>query len=135
METPEIKNRFLCTAIRGTNDRASSSAMQDNRHMIRLMVRISATVLDSRSLSSRTFAHARTPYTGIPSCATMVKYDIIEEAKETVPVPSGPRTLDTYGNVIRGKRMEETVRRLFMMKLRVREWDLVMGACPFCIDA
>lgn len=42
----------------------------------------------SFSRSSRTLAHARIPYVGIPSEANMVKYEITDVAKFTFPIPS-----------------------------------------------
>ena len=42
---------------------------------------------------------------------------MIETANETFPVPTSSRTLDTYGNVIRGKMKVDIVRMAFIMKL------------------
>ena len=60
-----------------------------------LMISNSWNVFDSTALSSRTFAQARIPYTGIPNCENIAKYEITEVAKETLPVPRGKRILDT----------------------------------------
>lgn len=57
----------------------------------------------SFSRSSRTLAHARIPYVGIPSEANMVKYEITDVAKFTFPIPSTKRVREIYGNVISGK--------------------------------
>jgi len=37
-------------------------------------------------------------------------------AKATLPVPSGSRILETYGKEIRGKRIEDAIRKIFIIK-------------------
>lgn len=42
-------------------------------------------------------------------------------AKETFPVPSGSRILDTYGNVIKGNMNDDIVRIEFITKFNFRD--------------
>ena len=65
------------------------------------------------------------PYVGIPSEANMVKYDITDVAKLTLPLPSTKRVRDIYGNVISGKINEETVSMVFIIKLNCTERILI----------
>lgn len=51
--------------------------------VIRFIIISSCAVFVSFSRSSRTLAHARIPYVGIPSEANMVKYEITDVAKFT----------------------------------------------------
>lgn len=85
--------------------------------VIRFIIISSCAVFVSFSRSSRTLAHARIPYVGIPSEANMVKYEITDVAKFTFPIPSTKRVREIYGNVISGKINEETVSMAFIMKL------------------
>ena len=86
----------------------------------------------SSSLSSLTFAQARIPYVGIPSCAAMLKYAIKEVAKETRPSPAGSKIRDTYRIVIRGKITFAARRIVFIRKLRRIDGCFCMvGLLPF----
>ena len=85
--------------------------------MKRFIIISSCVVFVSFSRSSRTLAHARIPYVGMPSEANIVKYDITDVAKLTLPLPSTKRVRDIYGNVISGKINEETVSMAFIIKL------------------
>ena len=82
----------------------------------RLTSKSSCTTFDSCALSSRTLAHARIPYIGIPNCDSIIKYVTTEVAKDTFPVPSGNRIRDTYGKVISGKMMLERDSSTFIIK-------------------
>ena len=42
-------------------------------------------------------------------------------ANETLPVPVGPKTLDTYGKVIKGKMNDDMVKIAFIMKFFLRD--------------
>ena len=45
-----------------------------------------------------------------------MKYDINEVANETLPVPEGSKTLETYGKVISGNINEDIVNNAFITK-------------------
>ena len=51
-----------------------------------------------------------------------------EVAKLTLPVPSGRRILETYGNVIRGKINEDILSRAFITKFNFIDFFLFIYA-------
>ena len=66
------------------------------------MIKISLVNLLSFTLSFLIDAASLMAYELIPSPAMIEKYETIDCAKRTFPIPSGIRIRDVYGNVIRG---------------------------------
>ena len=110
-----IKIRELYARKLGIANTKMPNARYDSKLMTRLIAISSCTTRDNFLLSSLTFAQARIPYVGIPSCESIRKYDTNEVANDTRPVPSGRRMRDTYGKVISGKINDESVRMVFIM--------------------
>lgn len=54
-------------------------------------------------------------------------------AKETFPVPSGSRILDTYGNVIKGKMNDDIVRIEFIRKFSFKDGGFEINLPLFCM--
>jgi len=60
---------------------------------------------DSFSLSLRTLANSRTPYVGIPKFDVIMNTVAIVIKKFTLPNASAPKTLETYGKMIKGNNV------------------------------
>ena len=86
----------------------------------------SYTVFFNFSSSSLTTAQALIPYVGIPSCDIITKYVTTELANETLPVPAGSSTLDTYGNVISGNKKLDIVSIAFIIKFSFNDFCLLI---------
>ena len=54
-------------------------------------------------------------------------------ANDTLPVPTGSNTLDTYGNVIRGKMNDDIVRIVFIIKFHFN--DFFFSILPLSYDS
>lgn len=89
--------------------------------MIKFMISSSCAILDNFFRSSLAAAHTLIPYVGIPSCANIEKYVIIDVANDTFPVPTGRSILETYGNVINGNINDDIVRMMFIKKFSFRD--------------